>query len=189
MSITKSRQYDYWVFWGTCLGYVLFAAYIFVSYSGNKTLHNRYVNRAVAGTIYHGRWNLYTATITGPVCKLYTVDNGKAVLFDLHPFALRFLFGLKRDSKIITEEMIVIMSDTALLNKTVKYQVTVPVNDDINKYLKADTLKFTPYVSDNVKYLKGKILITSEALLTWQQVRSGAVKNKVINVTAVNIMQ
>lgn len=187
MQAANGRRYDVWVLLGTCLGYTLFFAYIFASFSLNKSLHNKYVNRRVALGIYQTKWNLYTSPPFDSIYRLYTLNGGKAEQYDVRPFSTRFLFGLKRDSKIITEEMTFIMRDTSFMNAATAYSVSIPIDADINKYLNPDTLKYVPVDSKNVRYLKGKYLITSEQPLTWEQVRSGAVKAKMIRVLPVNI--
>ena len=80
------------------------------------------------------------------------------------------------------------MQDSALMNRAGIYRLLLPADGDINQYLAVDTIHFINYSSGNVRYLSGKYLVTAEQPVTWQQLRSGAIKNKMIRVLAVNII-
>ena len=188
MKIAKEPILDYLVFWGTCLGYCLFLLYLFASFSPNRSLHSRYINHNVAASFYQVKWDLYTHAPFDQVNRLYSVTGNTALAYDLHPFTPRFLFGLKRDSKIIAGEVELIMADTAWVRNAIAYQISMPVQGgDINEYIRPDTMKFYGLASKNILYLKGRYLLTSEAPPDWQKMRSGAVKNKVVSVLAIDI--
>jgi hypothetical protein len=187
MSTQNSKIKNHIVFWGACLFYVLLFLFICSSRTGNKVLKFKYAS--LANLFVPNRWALYTKrTAVEKIHEVYEVQNGKAMLLDNRPFAAKMLFGIRRDCKIIACETDLMTRDTAFLPGAVRYYISMPQNGDINQYLKPDTLRYTDYHSENVLYLKGRILITIAEPVSWQQARHRRWPAGTVTVIPINII-
>ena len=185
----KPQYYDRVVFWTTTAVYIVFLLFLITAYSPFKVLRTRYANRTIASTFFPARYNVYTKSPGDVVYKIYKIDNGKPVLYDLRPFSSTFLFGLRRDYKIVAEEMICIMHDTTRLAGMNQYQVIMPRGAQLDKYILADTLKFNIIDTENVLFLHGKYILTKEMPLKWDEARAKNMQPAGIIAVPVNIVQ
>ena len=178
MSLKKTSLYDQFVFWASAAAYSLAFLFILASYMPGSVLHMKYATAHFTATIYPAKWDFYTGSAMEPQYRMYQVTNNKIELYDIRPFTARFFFGLKRTQKIIISELEMVATDTAFTDSAIKYKVRLPAHSDINTYLRADTLKYNNYQSENVLYLKGRLLLGIENCPTWQQQRvlSGAMR-------------
>lgn len=187
MSNMSQKNRDAIVFWATGAVYLLFVFFLISSFTRFKIIPSRYANKTVAFTFFPVRWNVYTRTPHEPVYKLYTIDGGKARLYDIRPFAAKFDFGLNRDYKIIAAEMSYIMQDTVSLSVMKQTQINLKPGDDINRYISIDTLQYNDISSANVRYLQGKYIITEEQPLTREEAMAGDKPLKRVIVLPINI--
>jgi len=186
MTVTRTKIWHYTVFWATCFVYVMLFLMICSSRTGNRVLKFRYAKFVHA--MYPSRWGFYTRrTAIEKVYQVYLVQDNKAVLVENRPFIAKLLYGLKRDCKIVACETDIMAKDSTVLPEAKKYTVIKPWSADINKYLRADTLHFTNYHSENVRYLKGKVLVTIEGSISWEQARSKRLPPDTMTVIPVNI--
>ena len=171
MTATSKKNYDSVIFWSTGTVYLLFLLFLFASYSHVRLLHNRFTNKTVAKAIFPIRWDLYTRSPLEHVYRLYQMKDGKAERYDLMPFDSKYYFGLKRDYKVLSSEMITIMTDTVSMRSRRVYGVWMSPKDNINKYLNTDTLVYNDISSANILYLRGKYIITEEPAPNWDAAR------------------
>jgi len=174
MTSKTKKIYDYIIFWTSVGLYTFVFIYICTAYLKNSVLHFKYANPHIISTIYPIRWDFYTGSPDEPIYRMYKIQNNKLVPYDVRPFTARFLFGLKRDSKVIISELANIATDTAFMSKAGKYIIKMPVNGDINNYIHPDTLKYNNYHSQDVIYLKGQLLMSIGECPTWQDQRSSS---------------
>ena len=183
-NITKS---DRIVFWGICGFFLVCALALASGFSKRHILLGRYINPYTLSYFYQLRWNVYTRRVEEPKYQLYTIENNKARLRDLRPFASEYWFGLKRDYKLLAQEVGVITSDTPGLRNMTTYSVTLPKGKDINEYLGVDTLKFNETAHANSILLKGRYLIVKEPTLSWDKARKNPDAPRTVIVLPVNI--
>lgn len=163
----KHKITDRMVFTGTCLGYGLFMLYVACSFLPVKALHNRYMNRRVASTLYVPRWDLYTASPQTTISKLYRVDGNKITEVDMRPFVPDFMFGLDRRPKVLAQEVSVIVDDKRLLSTMRPYLILAPEKGDIQRSIGADTLAYTTVAKPQITLLKGKYIIAMYNPASW----------------------
>ena len=181
------KKSDYIVFWGIFLGYGFFAVLLISAYTPFHIIRSKYINKGIIAYWYQMRWNVYTKKVDDPVYQLYTIHKNKATLYDLRPFVPEYWFGLKRDYKIIAQEIMTVTNDTAAIRKMITYRIQLPANKNINDCISIDTLKFNAAVHANSVLLKGRYLMTSEEHLTWDKARKDKGNTKTIVVLPVNI--
>ena len=105
---------------------------------------------------------------------------------DIRPFAPKYLFGIRRDYKIMSEEMTIIMADSMLPRLPVFHTALVP-GQDINTVVNADTLMWHRIAIDNVYFLRGHCLITRQMPQTWEQARKHDNTARPVTVLAADI--
>jgi len=170
MTMPQGKNKDLLVFCTTCTAYLVFALYLVSSYSPVKIFHSKYAKKWVANTFYPIRWNVYTRTPGEPEYRLYYPQNGKLVRADIRPFTPKYIFGIRRDYKIVGEEMSVIMADS-MLSRLPVFQMALAPGQDINTVVNADTLTWHRMAIDNVYFLRGRYVITRQMPLTWDEAR------------------
>jgi hypothetical protein len=181
------KKSDYVVFWGMCLGYVLFGLVLLSAFTRFHVIRSRYVNASIISYFYQVRWNVYVKKVDDPLYHLYTIENNKAKLWDLRSFVGGYWFGLKRDYKTIAQEVLTITNDTATLKNLRTYKVDVPAGKDLNDCLSLDTLQFNDVPHKNSILLKGKYLIVSEEPMDWDKARMKPPASKTLVVLPVNV--
>ena len=184
----KHKITDRMVFTGTCLGYGLFMLYVACSFLPVKALHNRYVNRRVASTLYLPKWDLYTASPQTLVSRLYKVEGSKVVPVDLRPFVPEYVFGLDRKMKVIAQEVSAVSGDKALVSTLQHYPVMMAEDGDVQRVLNADTLVFATVAKPEITMLRGKYLIAMYAPAGWAMSRVDRHEQLPMNIVAVNIV-
>ncbi len=167
----KSRFYDYLVFWAITLAYLFIFALIISTYSPFKLIKTKYASRYLFTIMYQMRWNVYVRPPWEPSYKLYTIHSGRPVYEDLRPFQSKYLFGLRREYKLVFAEINLVYLDTPALTRMNKYKVTLPKNADLADYINADTLKTNNYKNDNILYLKGRYLLAIGPTMDWERDR------------------
>lgn len=167
----KKQVNKQWVFWGTCLGYVLFAILLLIAFHGPKTLWNRYLNPRVANTLYVRKWNLYTADPSRRVEKLYKVEGNKLTPVDVRPFTSAYSYGLSRIPKVIAQEIQVITRDTSLTVSAPAYSLTADYEASLAQLINADTLRYINIRKQNIVYLQGRYVIQTYAPLTRDDIK------------------
>ncbi|WP_133162521.1 hypothetical protein [Flavipsychrobacter stenotrophus] len=183
----KHKITDRMVFTGTCLGYGLFLLYVACSFLPVEALHNRYVNRRVASTLYVPRWDLYTASPQTTISKLYRVDGNKITEVDMRPFVPDFMFGLDRRPKVLAQEVSVIVDDKRLLSTMHPYLILAPEDGYIQQFIGADTLVYTPVSKPQITLLKGKYIIAMYDAASWDMRKDSRRKITPMYIVAVNI--
>jgi len=182
------RTYDRLVFWLSCAAYAFVFLYICAAYMPGSVLRFKYATSHIVATLYPVHWNFYTGSANEPVYRMYTVRGNKLTPVDNHPFTGKYLFGLKRTGKIIASELETIATDTPFIASAIKYTVNMPVNGDLNAYVRADTLKYNNYRSENVLYLKGQFVLTMEDCPLWQDRRKSPAMKHNITLIPINLV-
>lgn len=172
---------------GTCLGYGLFILYVVCSYANVPVLHNRYVNKKVAGTLYVPKWDLYTASPQVRVSELYRVEGGKMVPVDMRPFTPEYLFGLNRKFKVLAQEVSVISNDKTLAATMKECIVQVPAKADIQQFVDPDTLIYNDVVRQEITLLKGRYVIVMHEPSDWEAARRNDGSTLPMHIVAINI--
>ena len=185
----RRKLYDHLVFWITSGAFLLFLLVLISAYTPLKIIHSRYTTGRVVSTIYNARWNVYVGTPFEPVYRLYRVENNRLSVVDLRPFTPEYLFGLKRDPKLIAQEITVIVNDSAVKNNLTCYNIDLSSGGDINNCIKADTLKYIEVRSGNVIYLRGSYVITKEETVAWQDMREHKNRKQKLTVIPVKLLR
>jgi len=172
MDSKPGNIYDQLVFWASIAAYSFLFLFILASFMPGSVLHIKDATPRFTATLYPAKWDFYTGSAMEPQYRMYRIADNKIEPYDIRPFTGRFLFGLKRDGKIIVSELEMIATDTPFVTGAWKYNIQMPANGDINNYIHADTLKYNTYRSENVLYLKGQLVLGIESSPTWQQRRA-----------------
>ena len=188
MKLFGKKVSDNMVFWGTCSVYLLFVMMLITAYTPIKLLPHKIGNKSIVSILYQPRWNVFVKRPGENIYQLYSIEKGKPVLNDLRPFQSKYLFGIRRDFKIIAIETDSIARDTNLLRTIYKYQLEIPKGANISNYINADTLKFTDVQYDDVRYLKGRYLIAITPPVVWERERKKVDKTETVTVLAVNVI-
>jgi hypothetical protein len=133
--------------------YTVAFALIIGVFTGSIRPRNGYISKTFLSTLYNPRWNVYTRTPFEPIYKLYRFHNNEWKQIDLRPFQPQYAFGLRRDYKIIAQEMRLILADSAI--KTQHYLTTTQFWPQILQKPPA----FASMAHPNTQYLHGKLLI------------------------------
>lgn len=172
------------VFWCSCAIYGVFALGLAVAFA--RKGRGGYLSRQAAYTVYMPKWDLYTTSPEGRV-DIYKVEGNHLQLTDIRPFCSRYSYGLNRMPKVIAQETAAIAKDTAIVAAARHYQVIIPVQADLNKYINPDTLVYTPVSKAEVTQLRGKYLIVMHMPLTWQTIRRHPDTTVLRDIIAVNV--
>lgn len=186
MQSESKLKYGPLVFWSAVAGYVLFALYVFISFN-NFDGKNKYANRRFISSVYVPRWNVYTRLPTEPVYQLYRVDGNRIIFCDQRPFAPQYLFGLKRDYKIIGEELKILMRDSAVRCFTGWHVVNLAHHAELGALLSADTLQFINVAGPNYIYLHGRYIVAISKPVTREQAMAGRQQPHSVTIIPLNI--
>lgn len=169
--MAQTSKRTQWIFWGTCLGYACFAAWLLIAFHAPSPYRSSWANPRFASTLYVRKWNLYTADPSRRVEQLYKVEGNKLRTVDLRPFTPEYKFGLSRLPKIIAQEIQVITRDTALLATAPLDTVTADHETPITKLVQPDKLLYTTVRYKNVVFLRGRYILQIYPPLTRDDVK------------------
>lgn len=186
MQQESKLKYGPLVFWSAVAGYLLFAIYVFISFN-NLAGKNKYANRRFITSVYVPRWNVYTRLPSEPVYQLYRVDGNLITFCDLRPFSPQYLFGLKRNYKIIAEELKMLMCDSAVIRSAGRHVVNLAHDTELGALLSADTLRFTNVAGPNYIYLQGQYIVTMSKPVTREQAMAGRQHPRSVTIIPLNI--
>jgi hypothetical protein len=185
---SKTKYGDLLVFWITAIAYLFAFIFVFSARTGHNVLGIKYAKAGYLHHFYPSRWSFYAlSTSSDKIYRLYRVGDNKVAYEDNRPFSARFFFGLKRDCKISFCETDIIAKDSGLIGNGIRYRIVKSEKDDINKFIRTDTIRYNDVHFNNVLYLKGKYLVTIENQLKWQQMRQAPGQPKTVTVIPVNI--
>jgi|GEM_PF-3415058 len=183
-----ANKYGKLVFLCTASAYLLFFAFISVGYISKGKNPVKLANPRFLETVYPGGWGYFTRILNEEVYKIYELSGNKFVYKDLHSFTPQFSFGLDRSRMLMELEAQSLAKDTMASAAQFTYNISMPATADINDYLKADTIRFNNRKPDNAFLLHGKMLITEEYPVSWQQQHANKNMPQVIRVIPVNIL-
>ncbi len=178
--------YAHLTFWASCAGYAFVFVCVCAAHMDNSVLFAK--NPLSHFTdVYPARWNFYVGSLHEPVYKTYEVKGHKLTLIDIRPFTSKFLYGVDSKGKIMISEIELIATDTAFLKTASKYTIQMPVDGKIDNYIQPDTLKYNTYHSENVRYMKGQMLLTIQDCPLWQEKRERPSAMHSITIVPLNI--
>ncbi len=164
---------DVFVFLCTCASFLFFYTYLFIClHNRNATISKRVFNKNIANALYEYRWKVYTREPDTFEYHLYKIEPNVISEVEQHPFVSEYYWGLKRNYKIVAEEIIEILKDTSLTKASFSdsaFHVFKPQWDNI---LGSRKVSYVQVSSFNIRYVIGKYIIARVKAKKWGEKRA-----------------